>query len=53
MNTVDKEANIILVKKGYEKIVSELPRILPIGYLIMVLIGMLFNYFKDTVQNFV
>ncbi len=43
---MDKEMRMVLVKKEYEKIVSELPRILPVGYLIMVLIGMLFNYFK-------
>ena len=39
MDTTNKEAHMVLVKKGYEKVVGELPRILPIGYLIMVLIG--------------
>jgi len=33
-------------KSRYEQIVTELPRILPLCYLIMVGIGMLFNYFK-------
>ncbi len=34
------------LKESYEKVMGELPRILPIGYLLMVLTGMLFNYFK-------
>ncbi len=33
-------------KKEYDRIVNELPCILPIGYLIMVIIGMIFNYFR-------
>lgn len=34
------------VKSRYEQVVTELPRILPLCYLVMVCIGMLFNYFK-------
>ena len=33
-------------KKTYERITGELSRFLPIGYLIMVIIGMIFNYFR-------
>lgn len=33
-------------KERYEQIVTELPRLLPLCYLVMVCIGMMFNYFK-------
>ena len=33
-------------KNTYERVTGELSRFLPIGYLIMVIIGMIFNYFR-------
>lgn len=35
-----------LQKKTYERITGELSRFLPLGYLAMVIIGMIFNYFR-------
>lgn len=34
------------IREVYEQVVTELPRILPLCYLSMVCIGMIFNYFK-------
>lgn len=34
------------LRARYERIVGELPRLLPVGYLLMVVVGMVFNYFK-------
>ena len=33
-------------KNTYERVTGELSRFLPIGYLLMVIIGMIFNYFR-------
>lgn len=33
-------------KNTYERVTGEFSRFLPIGYLIMVIIGMIFNYFR-------
>lgn len=34
------------LKERYERVLGELPRLLPLGYLVMVVVGMIFNYFK-------
>jgi len=38
--------NQLMLQKGYQYILSELPKLLPIAYLCMIGIGMIFNYYK-------